>query len=163
VPGPAVLLTKSLMAVYATICSNYRFKRKILADNRDFGIGELSCRSGVNIETIRYYEKIGLLPTPPRTEGGHRVYPDSHFRRLVFIRRSRKLGFTLNEIRNLLSLVDGGCTCGEVQEAALAHLKDIRRKIADLRRMERTLAEMAASCEGGAAPACPIVDVLSQK
>ncbi len=130
---------------------------------QEFSIGELSQRTGVNIETIRYYEKIRLLPAPPRTGGGHRVYPDAHLKRLVFIRRSRELGFTLDEIRNLLGLVEGGYACGEVRDAALAHLKNVRRKITDLRRMERTLAETAAQCEGGQAPDCPIVDVLSRE
>jgi MerR family mercuric resistance operon transcriptional regulator len=125
-------------------------------------IGELSQRTGVNIETVRYYEKIKLLPPPPRTGGGHRAYADAHLRRLIFIRRSRELGFTLDEIRNLLGLVQGGYTCGEVRDAALAHLTNVRSKIADLRRMERTLAETAARCEGGTAPNCPIVDVLSR-
>lgn len=128
---------------------------------QEFSIGRLSERTGVNIETIRYYEKIGLLPPPPRTEGGHRLYPERHLRRLVFIRRSRELGFTLDEIRNLLGLVEGGHACGDVKNAALAHLRNIREKIADLRRMERTLADTAALCEGGSAPDCPIVDVLS--
>lgn len=134
-----------------------------MAGRLEFGIGELSQRTGVNIETIRYYERAGLLPSPPRTEGGHRLYADAHRKRLAFIRRSRELGFTLDEIRNLLRLAQGGHACGEVQEAALAHLKDIRRKIADLRRMERTLADTAARCEGGTAPDCPIIDVLSRE
>lgn len=143
-----------------TICSNYRFKEKILASKQDLGIGELSRRCGVNIETIRYYEKIGLLPPPPRTEGGHRLYQDDHLKQLSFIRRSRELGFTLDEIRNLIGMVEGGYTCGEVKDAALAHLKDIRRKIADLRRMERILAVTADRCEGGAVPDCPVMDAL---
>jgi len=129
--------------------------------NRDFGIGEISRRTAVKIETIRYYERIGLLSSPPRTGGGHRLYPDTHLKRLVFIRRSRELGFTLDEIRNLLGFVDGGHSCGEVKDAALRHLKDIRNKIADLRRMERTLSDTAARCEGGTAPKCPIIEVLS--
>lgn len=120
----------------------------------------MSRRTGVHIETVRYYEKIGLLPPPPRTEGGHRLYSDDQLKRLTFIRRSRELGFTLDEIRNLLGLVEGGYTCGQVRNAALTHLKDIRRKIADLRRMERTLAETASRCEGGDAPGCPIMDAL---
>ncbi|ORE97018.1 helix-turn-helix domain-containing protein [Aurantimonas sp. 22II-16-19i] len=128
---------------------------------QEFSIGRLSERTGVNIETIRYYEKVGLLPPPPRTEGGHRLYLEGHLRRLVFIRRSRELGFTLDEIRNLLGLVEGGHACGKVQNAALAHLKNIREKIADLRRMERMLAETATRCEGGTAPECAIIDVLS--
>ena len=131
-----------------------------MAAIRDFSIGALSRRTAVNIETIRYYEKIGLLPPPPRTEGGHRLYPVAHLKRLVFIRRSRELGFTLDEIRNLFGLVEGGRPCGDVKEAALTHLKDIRRKIADLRKMERTLADTAARCKGGTAPECPIIDVL---
>jgi len=128
--------------------------------DRDLGIGELSRRSGVNIETIRYYERIGLVPPPPRTAGGHRLYAGGHLERLSFIRRSRELGFTLDEIRDLLGLVQGGCSCGEVQDAARAHLQTIRRKIADLRRMERSLAETAARCAGGTAPECPIIDML---
>ncbi|MGH6943356.1 MAG: MerR family transcriptional regulator [Geminicoccaceae bacterium] len=131
-----------------------------MSARRDLGIGELSRRTGVNVETVRYYERIGLVPPPPRTEGGHRLYPGGHLKRLSFIRRSRELGFTLDEIRNLLSLVDGGYTCGDVRSAALAHLAGIRRKIADLRRMERTLAETAARCEGGDAPGCPIIEAL---
>ena len=134
-----------------------------MAATGDFSIGEIAQRTGVHIETVRYYEKVGLLPLPPRTEGGHRLYADDHLKRLVFIRRSRELGFSLNEIRNLLDLVEGGYTCGGVQKAAVDHLKTIRRKIADLRRMERTLAETAARCEGGTAPACPIIDVLSRE
>ena len=128
---------------------------------KELSIGRLSRRAGVHIETIRYYEKIGLLPPPPRTEGGHRLYGGNHRKRLTFIRRSRELGFTLDEIRNLLGLVEGGYTCGKVQEAALAHLDIVRSKIADLRRMERTLADTAARCRGGATPDCPIIDVLS--
>ncbi|MCG7354490.1 MerR family transcriptional regulator [Roseomonas mucosa] len=128
---------------------------------RELTIGALSEGTGVNIETIRYYERIGMLPAPPRSQGGHRLYGSELRNRLAFIRRSRELGFTLDEIRNLLGLVEGGYTCGEVRDAALTHLKDIRSKIADLRRMERILAETAARCEGGTTPECPIIDVLS--
>ena len=128
---------------------------------RELTIGALSERSGVNIETIRYYERAALLPAPPRTQGGHRVYNSDSLRRLVFIRRSRELGFTLDEIRNLLALMSGGHSCGEVRVVALAHLARIRAKIGDLRRMERTLAATAARCEGGDAPECPILDALA--
>lgn len=132
-----------------------------MASNHEFGIGELSRRTGANIETVRYYEKIGLLPPPPRSGGGHRLYPEEHLRRLIFIRRGRELGFSLDEIRNLLGMAEGGNSCGDVQETALSHLKTIRRKVADLRRMERTLAETAARCRGGTAPDCPIIEALS--
>jgi MerR family mercuric resistance operon transcriptional regulator len=134
-----------------------------LAATGDFTIGEIAQRTGVHIETVRYYEKVGLLPPPPRTEGGHRLYADDHLKRIIFIRRGRELGFTLDDIRNLLGLVEGGYTCGEVQKAVLDHLRVIRRKITDLRRMERTLAKTAASCEGGTVPYCPIIDVLGGK
>ena len=129
--------------------------------HRELTIGALSERSGVNIETIRYYERADLLPAPPRTQGGHRIYGGDSLRRLVFIRRGRELGFTLDEIRNLLGLMRGGHPCGEVQAVALAHLTHVRAKIADLRRMERTLAATVARCEGGNAPECPILDALS--
>lgn len=128
----------------------------------EHSIGGLSRATGVNVETIRYYERIGLLAPPPRTAGGHRLYPDAQLRRLAFIRRSRELGFSLDEIRNLLGLVDGGYSCGQVQEAALTHLGSIRRKIADLRRMERSLAETVDRCRGGADSECPIIDALSR-
>jgi MerR family mercuric resistance operon transcriptional regulator len=106
--------------------------------------GELAQRSGCNIETVRFYERQGLLPAPPRTEGGHRDYAPEHLKRLIFIRRSRELGFTLGEIRGLLGLVDGSdWTCGEVRAMTLEHLADVRRKIADLERLARILEDMA--------------------
>lgn len=126
------------------------------------GIGELSRLAQVHVETIRYYERIGLMPSPPRTDGGRRSYGAGHRRRLVFIRRSRELGFSLDEIRNLLRLAEEGAACGEVRAAALAHLADIRRKLADLRRMARVLADTAARCAGGDARSCPIIDALGR-
>lgn len=124
-------------------------------------IGALSRRSGVHIETIRFYERIGILPKPPRTRGGHRVYNQHHLKRLSFVRRSRELGFTLDEVRGLLELVDGGrYTCAEVKTITLNHLTDIRHKIADLRRLERTLSDMAGKCKGGKVPDCPVIDAL---
>ncbi len=124
-------------------------------------IGALSRRSGVHIETIRFYERIGILPKPPRTQGGHRVYGQGHLKRLSFVRRSRELGFTLDEVRGLLGLVDSGdYTCAEVKEITLHHLADVRRKIADLRRLERALAEIVAKCKGRKVPECPVIDAL---
>ena len=123
--------------------------------------GELAQQSGCNIETVRFYEKQGLLPAPPRTRGGHRDYAPEHLKRLTFIRRSRELGFTLEEVRSLLGLVDGGdWTCAEVRAMTLEHLADVRRKIGDLERLARVLDDMAARCSGGAVPQCPIVDAL---
>jgi MerR family mercuric resistance operon transcriptional regulator len=126
-----------------------------------FLIGKLSKQSGVNIETIRYYEKIGVMPAPGRNAGGFRIYGPDHLKRLSFVRRSRQLGFSLDEIRNLLRLVDGhGHTCAEVHALMLSHLAEIRRKIRDLRRLQRAMAEMAARCSGESVPECPIVDAL---
>jgi MerR family transcriptional regulator, mercuric resistance operon regulatory protein len=123
--------------------------------------GELAEQSGCNIETVRFYEKQGLLPAPPRTAGGHRNYAPEHLKRLTFIRRSRELGFTLDEVRGLLGLVDGeDWTCAQVRAMTLDHLADVRRKITDLKKLAQTLEDMAAQCDGGAVPACPIVDAL---
>ncbi len=125
--------------------------------------GELAKRTGCNIETIRYYERIGLLPDPPRSDNGFRSYEERHLTRLTFIRRSRELGFTLEEVQDLLRLVDGGhYTCAQVQELALRHADEIQRKINDLHRMQRALKEMAAQCSGEDVPTCPIVEILSE-
>ncbi len=124
-------------------------------------IGKLAARTGVNIETIRYYERIGMIPPPPRSAGGQRRYDEIHLRRLAFVRRCRELGFPLDQIRALLDLVDGGdYTCAEVREATVRQLEAVRARIADLRIMERTLDAMAAACAGGSVPDCPIIDAL---
>ena len=134
---------------------------KAAAARADLGIGALSQATGVNIETIRYYERIGILPAPPRSSGGHRLYDVGHVKRLAFVRRTRELGFSLQEVRELLGLVDGGeVTCDQVKALTLGHLADVRQRIADLRRMERVLGDMAATCDGGAVPECPIVEAL---
>lgn len=127
----------------------------------EFPIGVLSERSGVNIETIRYYEKIGIMPTPARSAGGYRIYRVEHERRLRFDRCGRELGFSLDELRGQLRLVDGHAyTCGEVHALTVKHLTDIRQKIADLRRLERVMSDMAARCTADQVPECPIIDAL---
>lgn len=124
-------------------------------------IGELSKLTGVNIETIRYYERIKMLSAPPRTSGGRRVYDPAHLRILAFIRRSRELGFSLGEIRALIRLGGPGkASCRQVREIAAHHLDDIHAKIADLRKMERVLAKTVAQCTGTTAPVCPVLDIL---
>jgi MerR family mercuric resistance operon transcriptional regulator len=123
--------------------------------------GALAARSGCNIETIRYYEQIGILPPPPRSLGGHRLYGQDLIKRLTFIRRSRELGFTLEEIRELLRLVDGSnYTCAQVEKLAREHAQDIRRKIADLKKLQSVLLAMASQCTGDEVPDCPIIDAL---
>lgn len=126
--------------------------------------GQLAQRTGCNLETIRYYEKIGLIPDPPRTEGGHRVYDVAHERRLRFVLRARELGFGIEEIRGLLKLVDGGTySCAEVREMTRHHLADVRSKIADLLRLETTLARTVAACSGKKIPDCPVIDALASE
>ncbi|PWN60562.1 MerR family transcriptional regulator [Chryseobacterium phosphatilyticum] len=124
-------------------------------------IGQLSRLTGVNIENIRYCEKVGLLSAPPRTEGGHRSYGTEHVRTLAFIRRGRELGFTPDEVRALLELHQPGkASCCEVQEITAHHLDRVRAKIADLTRLERLLAETIDRCSGEAAPECPVLDMI---
>jgi len=126
-----------------------------------FSIGALSGRSGVHIETIRYYEKIGIMPAPARSTGGYRIYGADHVRRLHFIPRGRELGFSLDELRGLLHLVDGQTyTCREVNALTIEHLAAIRQKIADLHRLEQVMSDMAKQCKGNQVPECPIIDAL---
>lgn len=125
------------------------------------GIGELSKQTGCKVETIRYYEQQSLMPEPPRTDGGHRLYSEELRGRLLFIRRSRKLGFSMDEIRGLLSLVDGEqVSCERVKSMAEEHLRDIRAKISDLKKMQNTLSALASRCSGEDVPDCPIIDTL---
>lgn len=125
-------------------------------------IGELSRRTGVNAETIRYYEKVKMLPAPQRTAGGRRLYGPIETRILAFIRRARELGFTPDEVRALLAL--GGpeqASCAEVRTLAMRHLAGIRAKIADLRKLEQLLAKTVAKCSGRKVPDCPVIDILN--
>ena len=117
--------------------------------------------TGCNLETIRYYETVGIMPDPPRSAKGYRCFDDAHVRRLKFVMRSRDLGFSLEEIRGLLGLVDDRTqTCAQVQTVAESHLQDVQEKIADLKRIERVLSETVARCTGDAAPECAVIDAL---
>jgi MerR family mercuric resistance operon transcriptional regulator len=129
---------------------------------RAIPIGELSRRTGCNIETIRYYERIGLMPVPPR-RGRYRSYGREDVDRLGFVRRARELGFTLDEVRALFGLAAGGqASCSEARNLAAAHLKDVRDRISDLKRMERVLAETVRACEAGDDSGCPLIAALSR-
>ena len=122
---------------------------------------DLARATGCNLETIRYYETVGIMPDPPRTPKGHRSYDDTHVTRLKFVMRSRDLGFSLDEIRGLLGLVDDRTqTCAQVQTVAEAHLEDVKAKIADLERIERVLSETIDRCTGDAAPECAVINAL---
>lgn len=123
--------------------------------------GRLAVEADCNIETIRYYERIGLMPPPGRSASGYRLYGKPEQRRLRFILRGRALGFSIGELRELLRMVDGGAySCGEVRSLTLAHVADIQAKIEDLQRLETTLAAIAVQCSGGNVPVCPIVEAL---
>ena len=126
-------------------------------------IGKLAAAAGVHLETVRYYERIGLMPRPGRTASGYRSYGAEHVRRLSFIRRSRDLGFGIKEVEALLALAEPShASCAEVQALTMAHLREVRAKIADLRRLERILARTVEQCSGKATPACPVVDMLNE-
>ena len=126
-------------------------------------IGELSRRTGCNIVTIRYYEQTALLPEPARNAGRYRMYDTADVRRLAFIRRARELGFTLDEVRTLLSLTanDGQNKCANMGEVAERQLAEVRAKIADLQAMEHVLTDAVRRCAAGEVPGCPIIDALS--
>jgi MerR family transcriptional regulator, mercuric resistance operon regulatory protein len=129
----------------------------------DISIGELSRRSDCNVETIRYYERIGLLPKPRRQGGRLRRYDADDVSRLRFIRRARQLGFGLEDVRELLRLtaVRGEAACAEARQLAAAHVAEVRAKIADLQAMERILTGAICDCDAGRGPACPVIEVLS--
>ena len=128
-----------------------------------FQIGELSRSTGVNIETIRYYERVGLLPPPPRTAGGRRLYGPREKRVLTFVRRGRELGFTHTEIRALLGLgAPAEAPCIQVKRIASEHLADVRAKLVDLAGLEAILADAVSRCTDDFAPVCPVLDVLDR-
>src|SRR5437879_9848712 len=122
-------------------------------------IGILSKRTGTNVETIRYYEDVRLLPDPARSPGGYRLYGTEHLKRLSFIRRARALGFSVEKVRTLLKLAnERKRPCAEVRVVAEAHLHDVRAKIADLQVMERVLKETVARCAKGSGSHCPVIE-----
>jgi MerR family mercuric resistance operon transcriptional regulator len=124
---------------------------------------DLARVTGCNLETIRYYESVGLMPDPPRTSSGHRRYGTAHVERLSFVMRARDLGFTMDEIRDLLGLVDRGShTCAEVERMGRHQLDVVRAKSRDLQAIEAILDETIACCTGSETPECPLLDILRQ-
>jgi MerR family mercuric resistance operon transcriptional regulator len=126
--------------------------------------GEVAEKAGVNPETLRYYERKELIPTPRRSDEGFRLHDDSYVDRLRFIRRAKDLGFTLAEIKGLLDLrVDDEATCRDVQAQAEEKLDDVKEKIHDLQRIRDALTQLAAACEGGGGPTsdCPILEAMA--
>lgn len=117
--------------------------------------GVLAQRAGCNAETVRYYEKVGIMPEPARTDAGHRIYTLPDQRRLMLILRLRNLGFSIEELREVLLLIDSDTiTCGEVEAITLDHIDVIKSKIRDLRKILKALQELIKKCDGGDTPDC---------
>lgn len=127
-------------------------------------IGELGKATHTKVETIRYYERIGLLPEPSRTAGNYRAYGATELGRLSFVRRTRDLGFSLDQVRALLKLSDDrGQDCASVDRIAKAHLAEVDRKLADLAALRRELKTVIESCDGGTVAQCRIIDALAPR
>lgn len=129
---------------------------------RAFGIGELSSRSKVPVASIRYYEEIGILPKAARRNGRHRTYDNTDLGRLTFVRRSRELGFTLEQVRTLIQLSEpGNLTCSEARNLSMVQLATVRKRIAELSTIEAELEKHIVACESmcscGRAPQCPVL------
>ena len=125
-------------------------------------IGDLGKRTGTKVETIRYYERIGLLPEPGRTEGNYRSYDNGHLGRLSFIRRARDLGFSLDQVRELLGLADQrDRSCEAVDVIAGQHLAEVERKLADLSALRDELADLIGRCHRGTVAECRIIETLA--
>ena len=128
-------------------------------------IGQLAKKTEVNVETIRFYERRGLMPKPLRRESGYRQYSDDDIARVRFIRRAKELGFSLKEILELLSLrVDPDTTCGDIKRRAETKIADIDQKIRTLQGMKKALAKLVALCRGrGPTSECPILEILDSE
>jgi len=128
-----------------------------------FAIGEASRRSGVSVETIRYYEREGIVPRPSLSANGRRVYSDIEIGRLRFIKRCRELGFGIPDATALLEFSEGADgNCDEVHEVGTTHLASVRRKISELKRLEAALDELVANCRLGST-SCPLLEELKSE
>lgn len=129
-----------------------------------YTIGELAHRSNTGVETIRYYERTGLIDAPPRRASGYRAYPPDTVVRLRFIRRAKSLGFSLKDIKQLLELrVVPGATCADIRQRGVAKIADVRSKLRLLRQMERSLVRLVKACDRDAPTSeCPILDALTR-
>ncbi len=128
-------------------------------------IGKLAETAGVNIQTIRYYERIGLIPQPQRKESGYRQYDKKDVQKIKFIKRAKELGFTLREIQDLLTLrVDPDSTCEDIRERAEKKITDIEEKISELKRIKKALDKLTTACVGrGPTGDCPILEALESE
>ena len=134
----------------------------MITNMRPLTIAKLAQASGVHMETVRYYERVGLMPKPSRTASNYRSYEPEHVERLSFIRRAREIGFSIGEIKELLVLAEPGkASCTEVQTLTAAHLGKVRAKIADLSKLEAILAGALERCLEEPAPVCPVLGMLA--
>jgi Hg(II)-responsive transcriptional regulator len=122
----------------------------------------VAARAGVNVQTLRYYERRGLVPQPPRAASGYRSFPDGVVARIRFVKRAQELGFSLDEVAELLELAEGGPEeCAPARAVAAARMSDLARKISDLQRMHDSLAELVATCDRRRADrCCPLLQTL---
>lgn len=128
---------------------------------RTYTIGELGRLTETKVETVRYYERVGLLPHPPRSSGNYRVYGGAHLGRLGFIRRARELGFPLDQVRELLELAGQQTrSCEQVDKLVQAHVTDIARRIYDLQTLQQELTQLLAQCQHGKVADCRIIEAL---
>ena len=129
-----------------------------------YAIGDLARQTGTKVETIRWYERDGIMPAPVRTAGGHRVYTQAHLDRLAFIRHARELGFPLEDVRELLRLADKPeRPCAEADAIARVHLEAVRSRLARLQALEAELVRMVAACGHGRVAECRVIEVLADQ
>lgn len=134
-------------------------------DRETLRTGEVAAQAGVNVQTLRYYERRGLLKEPERRRSGYREYPPEAVQLIRFVKRAQELGFTLSEIEELLRLRnDQSASCSEVRAAAQAKIEDINQKVLSLRAMKRALGVLVSSCRSdGSTRQCPILEALDEK
>lgn len=128
-------------------------------------IGKVARQAGVGVETVRFYEREGVIDEPPRRMSGYRQYPPETVARIRFVRRAKELGFTLKEIKELLLLrASPDSRCADVRERALAKVQDIQQRVRDLQKMEKALKRLMAACSGrGPLTECPILEALEDR
>ena len=133
-----------------------------MASQVSLSIGALAKATGTTVEAIRWYERVGVLPMPERTKGNYRIYRTAHLERLGFVRRARDIGFTLDQVRELLRLADDrNRSCDAVDRVARQHLEEVERKIGDLEALRRELQGLIGQCHRGTVDECRIIGALS--
>ncbi len=133
---------------------------------QDLSVGKLAEKAGINLETVRYYEGIGLMPKPKRKDSGYRIYSENDLKRLLFVKRAKELGFTLKEIKELLEIkIETKSTCGDIKHIAEHKILDVELKIKDLQKIKKALKNLVAQCicEEVSTDDCPILESIEVK